>query len=101
MLDIDAPGGTALDFTHELNYGSPDTPLGETQALNVQSGGGQWGSAVWSEFVWGAQVVGTAEGYVDGDGVNLGMLIRSASTYDRPHTINGVNLHYSMRGRAR
>lgn len=101
VLDIDAPGGTALDFTHELNYGSPDTPLGETQALNVQSGGGQWGSAVWSEFVWGAQVVGTAEGYVDGDGVNLGMLIRSASTYDRPHTINGVNLHYSMRGRAR
>jgi hypothetical protein len=101
VLEIDAPGGTALDFTHELNYGNPDTPLGTTQSLNVQSGGGQWGSAVWSEFVWGAQVVGTAEGYIDGDGVNLGMLIRSASTYDRPHTINGVNIHYSMRGRAR
>lgn len=101
VLDIDAPGSTNLDFTHELNYGNPDTPLGATQGLNVQSGGGQWGSAVWSEFVWGAQVVGTAEGYIDGDGVNLGMLIRSASTYDRSHTINGVNLHYSMRGRAR
>lgn len=101
VLDIDAPGSTNLDFTHELNYGNPDTPLGATQNLNVQSGGGQWGNAIWSEFVWGAQVVGTADGYIDGDGVNLGMLIRSATTYDRPHTINGVNLHYSTRGRAR
>lgn len=101
VLDVDAPGGTDLQFTHELNYGNPDVPLGSTQTIDVQSGGGQWGSAVWSEFVWGAQVVGTAEGYIDGDGVNLGMLIRSASIYDRPHTINGVNLHYSMRGRAR
>ena len=101
VLDIDAPGGTDLDFTHELNYGNPDTPSGSTQNLDVLSGGGQWGSAVWAEFLWGAQVIGTADGYIDGDGVNLGMLIRSASTYDRPHTINGVNLHYSMRGRAR
>jgi hypothetical protein len=101
VLDVDAPGGTDLTFTHELNYGNPETPSGSTQTIDVQSGGGQWGSAVWSEFVWGAQVVGTADGYIDGDGVNLGMLIRSASIYDRPHTINGVNLHYSMRGRAR
>jgi hypothetical protein len=101
VLDVDAPGGTDLDYTHELNYGNPDTPSGTTQNLDVLSGGGQWGSAVWSEFLWGAQVVGTADGYIDGDGVNLGMLIRSASTYDRPHTINGVSIHYSMRGRAR
>jgi len=101
VLDMDAPGGTVLTFTHGLNYGDPETPLGSTQDIDVQSGGGQWGSAVWSEFVWGAQVVGTAEGCIDGDGVNLGMLIRSATTYDRPHTINGVNIHYSRRGRAR
>lgn len=101
VLEVDSPDASALEFTHEFNYGNQDTPLGSSQSLNVQSGGGQWGSAVWSEFVWGAQIVGTAEGYIDGDGVNLGMLIRSASTYDRPHTISGVNLHYSMRGRAR
>jgi hypothetical protein len=101
VIDVDAPGGTDLQFTHELNYGNPETPSGATQTIDVQSGGGIWGSAVWSEFSWGAQLVGTAEGYIDGDGVNLGMLIRSATTYDRPHTINGVNIHYSMRGRAR
>lgn len=101
VFDVDAPGGTDFAYTHELNYGSPDTPSGITQTIDVLSGGGQWGTAIWGEFIWSGQVVGTADAYIDGDGVNIGMLIRSESIYDRPHTFNGVNIHYSKRGRQR
>ena len=101
VLEMSAPGAVSLEFTVEYDYGNSDNPRGITLTLDVDAGGGYWGLSTWSAFVWGAQAVGTAEGYLDGSGTNIGMFIRSSSIYESPHTINGVNLHYAMRGRAR
>lgn len=100
ILELDAPLGAALQFTQEYNYGNSEVPRGITQDLDVNSGGGFWGISEWSDFVWGEQTTGTAEGDLDGSGKNIGMFIRSSAIYETPHTINGVNILYSLRGLA-
>jgi len=101
VLEIDASRGTVIQFTQEYDYGNAGNPRGITQDLGVASGGGYWGNAVWSDFVWGEQAVGTAEGYLEGSGRNIGIFIRSVSAYVDPHTVNGISLHFAMRGRSR
>lgn len=101
VLDIDAPTGADIEFTHEFDYGNAATPRGITQDLTANSGGGFWGISEWSQFIWGQQTVGQADGYIDGSGVSMGIFIRSYATYEEPHTITGVHIHYATRGRAR
>ena len=68
--------------------------------VDVLGGGGVWGGSetIWGSFYWGAQLVNTAEGYIDGIGRNMSMFIRSDGTYEGPHTIQGAVVHYSVRG---
>ena len=101
LLEMDAPRGTEIEFTQEYNYGSSLVPRGITQDLRVLSGGGYWGGAVWGQFTWGGEVVGTAVGYLSGSGINISVLLRSVSSHVPPHTIHGMFIHYSLRGRQR
>lgn len=101
VLDLDAPTGADIEFSYEYDYGNAETPRGIMQNLIANSGGGFWGISEWSKFLWGQQTVGQADGYLDGSGVSMGIFIRSNSTYEEPHTITGIHIHYSTRGRAR
>ena len=99
FLEIDSPDATVdLRFTPDFDYGDPKNPTSKTVDMTSSGGGGYWDSAIWGEFVWDGQIVGVAEGYISGSGLNLGVIIRSNATYERPHTIQGVILHYSVRG---
>lgn len=99
-LEIDAGGETELLFVPEFTYSDPRLPSAIQGSMDVLGGGGIWGSSdtVWGRFTWGAQLIDTAEGYIDGTGRNLSLFIRSVGTYDEPHTIQGAIIHYSVRG---
>lgn len=101
VLELDAPNGSTLSFTQEYDYGSSSAPRGITQDIDVNLGGGYWGAAEWGQFIWGGQAVSTADAYLDGSGKNMGLYLRSYATHERPHTINGISIHFAMRGRVR
>jgi len=100
VLDIDAIEPPPLSFTSEFSYGGGDQPVANTVAFSdeMYARGGTWGGAVWGEFVWGAQIVGQAEGYIDGSGINISLVIRGESNYERPHSLLGASYHYTIRG---
>lgn len=99
VFEMEAPLGTKIKFAQEYDYANADVPRGIEQAIGRSGSGGMFGLAVWGQFAWGEQIVGTAEAYIAGSGVNIGMLIRSESVNAPPHTIHGVTLYYSIRGR--
>ena len=101
VLEMEASPGTALTFAQEYDYGSLSIPRGLEQTLSIEGGGGIFGLAEWRDFIWGGPLVGTAEAHLMGSGVTIGMWIRSVSSTVNPHTLHGVILHYSLRGRKR
>ena len=98
VMELVAPEPVTLQFTPEFSYGNVDIPVSSTQDLLVQTGGGYWDSAIWDNFIWSAQSIGTAEAYVFGSGTNISLVIRSLGTYEQPHTLQSVLLHYTQRG---
>jgi hypothetical protein len=103
VLEIDADQPMDLTFIPEFGYGNSDLPSAVEGSVSVDGGGGMWGGleTFWRDFYWDAQLVSTAEGHIDGVGSNLSLFIRSVGTYEKPHTIHGVVIHYSIRGRNR
>jgi hypothetical protein len=99
-LLIDSSRGTELNFTQEYSNSTPNIPRGITQEMTMNTGGGFWGADEWGEFLWGQQVQGTAEAYLDGEGTNIGVVIRSDSIYTQPHTLQGIIYEYIARGSA-
>ena len=62
---------------------------------------GFWGEDSWGDFFWSAPVNGLAECAIAGFGKNVSITIVSQATYEAPHILQGLTLHYSMRGLAR
>ncbi len=95
--EIDAQGIISLGVLADFSYGDPDQPgLGEVD-FSISGGGAFWNEANWNEFLWSAQVEGIAEVYIDGIGNNMSLVFRSEATYESPHTIHSLTLHYSER----
>jgi len=99
-LEIEAGSSTSLAFVPEYEYGSSNFPSAIEGDLDVQGTSKAWDSLQthWRDFYWDNQVVSTVDGYIDGTGRNLSLFIRSTATYDKPHTIQGAIVHYSVRG---
>lgn len=100
VLEIDADQSADLTFLPEFGYGDPDLPESIIGNVSVSGGGGIWddSSAVWESFYFDAQIVSTAFGYTEGVGQNFSLFIRSIGTYDKPHTIQGAIIHFSVKG---
>jgi hypothetical protein len=96
VIEVDAPTGAGLQFTPDYDYGSPVYPSADTSSLTSDTGGGFWDIDNWDEFLWDQQAVGEAEAYLFGTGRNIALVIRSAATYETPHTIRSVTYHYNL-----
>lgn len=96
-LEMDAKPQVSFSTTAEYSYASDDQPPSSEVAFTVTGGGGFWEEDNWDDFNWSAPVEGLAEAHLDGQGTNVSVAALSAGTYDDPHTIHGLTLHYSMR----
>jgi len=100
-FQIDSPDTIPIQFYPEFSYGDISQPSqsGEGEVPpKVQSGGGVWDRDNWGEFVWDAQFVGEMEAYIDGQGINVSVLLRGESNYERPHTLQSATYNFTMRG---
>lgn len=98
VLEIDAGGPSAIEFTPTYDYSATDLPESMEKSLTVLGAGGAWDETIWDEFFYDGPLVSSAYGYMDGIGTNLSLFIRSNLTYEKPHTIQGAIIHYSPRG---
>ncbi|MEM7710723.1 MAG: hypothetical protein AAF264_08245, partial [Pseudomonadota bacterium] len=93
---------TAINLTTEVDYGDPDLEPRTEDAFNIAGGGGFWESAVWDEFFWSAPYQGRAESYeVGGIGRNLAIGVLSNHTYERPHILSALTVHFNYRRQVR
>ena len=97
-LEIDAAPTAAISLITDYAYGSPNVSSGSEISLTVSGGGGNWDEALWNDFYWSAQAVGEAEAYIDGFGQNISTVIVSESTYEEPHVLKSLTIHFSARG---
>lgn len=96
-LEMVAPLGVTVSVFPDFSYASEDTQS-TTQDFNVQAQGGAWDINDWDDFIWDGPFVGTAEARIDGSGTNIALLLTSSSAYDPPHTLQGIIVHYDVRG---
>lgn len=97
VLELEAPLGVLISVAPDFSYGSEDAQS-VMQSFSVQAQGGAWDIDQWENFVWDGPFVGTAEARIDGSGTNIALLLTSESAYDPPHTLQGVIVHYDVRG---
>ncbi|MCP4469888.1 MAG: hypothetical protein GY815_04235 [Gammaproteobacteria bacterium] len=100
-IQIDAPDVPVLRFSPEFGYGAPDQPPPGVfnfpdGTLNV--GGGIWDIDLWGDFIWDGQIIGEAQAYIDGQGINVSLLIQGESSFERAHTLQSITYNYSPRG---
>lgn len=100
-LEVDARPDTNLGIVAEFGYADPDQPPGNEQDFNVRGSGGFWEESNWDDFYWSMPVEGVADAHIDGLGRNMSIAIVSSATYERPHILHGLILHFTYRGIAR
>ena len=97
VMEVDATPQIQLSMLAEFAYADFEEPPSILQRFDVYGGGGFWDVSNWDEFIWDAPVEGVAECYIDGIGRNVSVAVISTATYEEPHTIHGMTLHYSPR----
>lgn len=100
-LDLQDPLSTNLSLYPDFTFSDTNAPKAVAQTVDPGPGGGIWGAVNWGDFSWGGGLVGEAFAHIDGHGRNMGLLITSSSTYEKPHTIHGITVGYSLRNRRR
>ncbi len=100
-LQVDGTDRPPLTFSPEFSYGALDQPppsVFDFPEGTFNIGGGIWDTDFWGQFIWGGQLVGEAQAYIDGQGINVSLLIQGASNFERQHTLQSMTYNFSMRG---
>jgi len=97
QFEMSANSDVGVKFQPDFSYADPDVPEARTRDLSIEGSGGYWNIAYWNDFNWSGQIISTAEENLDGVGTNMGLLILSEATYEQPHTLQGVTVHFSPR----
>lgn len=97
-IEVSSQPLTTIGVTAEFSYGNVDEQSPLRQFL-VSGGGGFWDESQWDRFFWSTPVEGMAEAYLSGIGWNMSISVITASRYDPPHTLHGMTIHYTERGR--
>jgi hypothetical protein len=97
QFEMTADSSVSVQFSPDYSYSDPNVPEARTRTLSIDGSGGYWNINNWDSFNWTGQIISTSEENLDGIGTNMGMLILSEATYEQPHIIQGVTVHYSPR----
>jgi hypothetical protein len=100
-IQVDGSDQPPMTFSPEFSYGAVDQPPPSVfgfPAGTFNVGGGIWDTDFWGEFIWDGQLVGEAQAYIDGQGINCSLLVQGESNFERQHTLQSLTYNYSMRG---
>lgn len=98
VIEMTAPSPISINILMDLNYASASTMVPLSHDVDADSGGSYWGTGIWEQFFWDSPIVSYSEMYLEGTGFNMGLSFQGSAIYDDPHTIQGVTIHYALRG---
>lgn len=88
---------TEMYVAPEFSYGDSSVPSSLGWDLDVSAGqGALWNAENWNEFYWSEQIVGEGHAHIDGVGRNIALFL--SSTGGPSHILQGVLIHYDLRG---
>lgn len=100
-LEVRGAPGTEIGVIAQFDNGGEEQPFTLEDSLEVGGGGGLWGLATWGDFMWSAPLIGRADLYLDGAGINMSPIIVSRQSTVPSYTIAGATAVFSGRGRKR
>ena len=99
-LEVNADTATTLTIQPSFDYGgtySPrSSPAASSYTVNVTAD--QWNEDDISNDTTGVTVVASERIKINGIGTNMGLIIKNESIYDKPITLQGAVVNYSLRG---
>jgi len=99
-LEVNADTSTTLTVQPSFDYGgtfSPrSSPSASSYTVNVTAD--QWNENDISNDATGITVVSSERIKINGIGTNMGLIIKNESIYDKPITLQGAVVNYSLRG---
>lgn len=101
VLEMTSTSYSSIRFQPEFSYGDSDIQGHAIATSAVQGTGGYWDIASWDSFFYDARSVNSPEFDITGGGTNLALLFYSFSDIDLGHTLNGMLIHFLIRGLAR
>lgn len=100
-IQVDGADTPPLTFSPEFSYGASDQPppaVFDFTPGTFNIGGGIWDTDFWGSFIWDGQIVGEAQAYIDGQGINVSLVVQGSSSFERQHTLQSITYNFSMRG---
>ncbi len=96
-IEVSAEGYSEVSITPDFAFGDLSIPTHVASTEEVNGAGAYWGVETWGSFVWGAGQNSTVEVDIVGDGKNIGLTFYTSCDCYKPHTLQGVLLHYIPR----
>jgi len=99
-LEVNADTSTSLTIQPSFDYGGTYDPRTSPAASSytVPVTADQWTAADISNDATGVTVVASERIKINGIGTNMGLIIKNESIYDKPITLQGAVVNYSLRG---
>lgn len=107
VIDITTTGIQTIKMQPIFNFGHADVQAATvadtsrmvvTDLQGLAEAGGVWNVDEWGEFVWDGQLLSEAYADIVGSGRSMALVIYSEGVDAPSFTLNGVVLHYSIRG---
>ena len=107
VIDITTLGLQTIKLQPIFNFGHADVAAAVvsdtgrmvvTDLQGLAEAGGVWNVDDWGSFVWDGQLLSEAYADITGSGRSMALVIYSEGVDTQPFTLNGVVLHYSIRG---
>ena len=97
-FEVKASDYVQVNIAPDLGYASTDILLAAPRPDSLLIGaGGYWDQFTWDQFTWDTAYLSTPSISIEGTEKNISFLFYSNRAQDRSHTVQGVNLSYSLR----
>ena len=85
----------------DFNYKDPRLPGSNEIQYTTTATGGIWGYDSWGVFQYGSGAAEAPSLFIQGYGVNMGLVLTTSNKYTEPHIYNSITVEYSIDGRKR
>ena len=98
LFELSAMEGMVFTYRCDYDYNSLTSPKGSSVSPSAEGSAASsaWGSAVWGNFTWSGNLIEQVSLYLAGWGINMSLVVATASDSYDPHTIHNFTTNYSM-----
>lgn len=97
FFDVDVEEYASVSVSYELAFGDISIQPTSSVSSELIGNGGYWDQFYWENFTWDAAYISNPRIKLQGTAKNISLLFYGNSEVEKPHTLQGVQLHYITR----